>query len=246
MLAAHRRRAGQSQGEALEPAATAEEAEARYWARRRANEARLARAMAELGATEEARLRWLIALTARPLRRLSDDDWAVLDAQLRYLAPHHPDERQEILPWPPVIPGKSARRMIAQTVKALAECLGNFADKKGYICSVPAGQREFAAPQRRGNGRTRAVIGSRFFVRGPAALIHAAVDLLEHVGADRLKRCPFEGSSNSRDPSRSEPPCKKLFLADHRNKEFCTKRHASRTAYLKWWRDTMGGTRAKQ
>lgn len=230
---------GDGRTEALAQGATLEAGEAKYRDRRRAEEARLTRATAELGGTEESRLRWLLAFVRRPLRRLPDEDWAVLHTQLRYLAPHHPGERHELLPWPPDIPGKSERRLIVRAQQALGECLNNLAEGREYECAVPAGRRVFSPPQRRGNGRSRAVIGTRFFVRGPAALIHAAVDMLEHVGADRLKRCPFPGSAQ-------EPACGRLFLAEHRNQAFCSRRHATRAAYLKWWRETKGGTRAKQ
>jgi hypothetical protein len=128
--------------------------------------------------------------------------------------------------------------VIVRAQTALRECLGNLADGREYECDVPAGHRVFSPPLRRGNGRGRAVIGTRFFVRGPAALVHAAVDMLEHVGADRLKRCPFPGSAQ-------EAACGLLFLAAHRNQEFCSRRHATRAAYLKWWREMKGGTRAK-
>jgi len=232
-------RAASDHTEVINEGATLEEAEARYWERRRGHESQLARAMMELGSTEDSRLRFLLALLDRPLKRMTDDEWAVLHTQLRFLAPHHPSERQEILPWPPTVPTTAERRTISRALRALSECLTNLAAGKEYACDVPAGQRVFSPPQRRGNGRGHAVIGTRFFVRGPAAVIHAVIDMLEHVGADRLKRCPFPGSPQER-------PCGRLFLAKHRREVFCTRRHAKRAAYLNWWRDTKGGTRAKQ
>jgi hypothetical protein len=218
---------------------TVEQVEAKYWARRRANEALLERAATELGTTEESKLRWLLAFTERSLKKLTDDDWTMLNTQLRYLVPHHPGERREVMPWPPIVPTLSGRRGIARAQKALRECLTNLAEQREYSCHVPAGQRIFLPPQHRGNGRGRTVISTLFFVQGPAAVIHAAIDMLEYVGADRLKRCPFPGSP-------TEPACGRLFLAKHRREAFCTRRHAKRDAYLRWWRDKKGGTRAKQ
>jgi hypothetical protein len=220
----------------------AQDSDPEYWRQRSENSARLEKAIREIGKTPESRLRWMLATIDRSLRGLSDQDWGVLYNQLRYLAP----EQELALILPTLLhvlpsPSPRLRRLITRALKELREYLAAVAEGKEYECRVPAGRRRFFPPQRHGKGRSRRVtMSTLFFARGalPASLIHTAADMLIAIGGDRLKRCPFEGSTN-------ESPCRKLFLAAHGNREFCSDRHAARAAYLKWWRTTKGGTRAQ-
>jgi len=66
-------------------------------------------------------------------------------------------------------------------------------------------------------------------------LVLACADLLDRLGADRLKRCPLKVNDKS---------CGRLFLA-RRAQKFCSRQHASRAAWLRWLQRHHGGTRAK-
>jgi hypothetical protein len=133
------------------------------------------------------------------------------------------------------------RRRIVRAQAALRDCLTSLAERREYECRMPRGVRLFVPPppRRKAGPRRPAFIQSIFFGRDESArLIQAAVEMLNALGADRLKRCPFAGSTH-------EPPCGKLFLAKRGSKTVCERRHAARTSYLKWWRK-KGGTRAKR
>jgi predicted RNA-binding Zn ribbon-like protein len=68
----------------------------------------------------------------------------------------------------------------------------------------------------------------------PAAVVFKALDLLDEVGADRLKACPLVGSHG---------PCGKIFLA-HGRKKFCTPQHAQKASFQAYL--TRGGDTARK
>jgi len=84
----------------------------------------------------------------------------------------------------------------------------------------------------RGKGR----LHRRFYGTLPTQLLFAAADLLDRLGADRLKVCPLKVD---------EKTCRRLFLA-RRAQKFCSRQHAARAAWLRWLHRHHGGTRAKR
>src|SRR5690349_7179558 len=87
-------------GEMREARLHAQARDPKYWQQLSQQDLRLGRAVMEFGASTESRLKWLLAFPERPLRPLSDDDWGVLNYQLRLIAPINPPQVRGIGPLP--------------------------------------------------------------------------------------------------------------------------------------------------
>ena len=114
-----------------------------------------------------------------------------------------------------------------------------------FTCTVPStdwrfrqveDERRLPKSGKRPAGRWPGRIARASDVPGELALVLAAADLLDLVGAERLLRCPFG-------PAEHAEPCRKVFLATRRQR-YCSKDHSQRAAWMAWL-ERQGGSRAK-
>jgi hypothetical protein len=206
--------------------------EAAYWERRRADGEHRTRAVGGLGRTENSYVKWLLAFIEKPLEGLEDPEWSTLLTQLRFVA-QHTAGTDNILPWPPVVPDEEGRQAIRDAQRDLRTLLRSVAERREFGCDVPAGRWTFRPPSARPRGARQSAPIQRSYSATPSALILAVVDMLDHVGADRVRPCSFSKPD--------QPPCSRVFLANHRNQTFCSpalhRREAVQIAYRKWWRE---------
>jgi len=97
-------------------------------------------------------------------------------------------------------------------------------------------ERRLPKSGKRPGGRWPARIARASDAPGELALVLAAADLLDLVGAERLLRCPFG-------PAEHAEPCRKVFLATRRQR-YCSQDHSRRAAWMAWL-ERQGGSRAK-
>jgi hypothetical protein len=83
--------------------------------------------------------------------------------------------------------------------------------------------------------RTPGGLVRRFSGTLPTRLLVAAADLLDRLGSHRLKTCPHKINGTD---------CGRLFLA-RRAQKYCSRKHATGAAWLRWLEKHHGGTRAK-
>jgi hypothetical protein len=179
-------------------------------------------AVARIGRTPEARVRWFLRFAARDLAGLSpparraawDGVFAVQSRQ-------------------PVRVGLSAlgEAALEATQKALRDAIADFANGRCHDLWVPDMTWTFRPPVRRPTGaRVSAPITrespeaqtGRYVM--PSAVVIAFVDDLNRIGADRLRACPLVIE---------EKRCGQIFLAT-RGQRFCTPRHAQAAAWQKY------------
>ena len=183
----------------------------------------------------EARLRWMLELSARDLSRIGEDEWTRLQCQLVFIVtrmdwagrPMDGAGRPGFLPPGDAFPVSTKNRrgftrILQPQLRALFRAL------------VEEGRHEVHLP-RHGAGHwvisRRGVAAEAHFLGYTwLQIILLAVRLLDQVGAQRLRACPTSG-------------CGRIFLASRRQK-YCTIEHAQGAAWSAYIA-RQGGTRAK-
>src|SRR5262245_25118393 len=173
-------------------------------------------ALARIGRTPEARVRWLLRFAAQDLARLSPPvrraAWDRLFA-VQSRQPVRVPVREVSLP---------------ETQAALRDAIAAFANGRPYDLWVPGMTWTFHPPARRPTGARGSAPITRESAEAqitraamPSAVVTAFVDDLNRIGADRLRACPLEVKAQR---------CGQIFLAT-RGQRFCTPRHAQAAAW---------------
>ena len=203
--------------------------------------------------TPDSQIRWLIQLSEKEdLSQFSDEAWEGLREQLAFLV----GRAQGVLPSAQSLgwPGGATARWRAEAAEAQAElrrCLTALAYRHPFECyalagswhivPVEAGKRRQRKRGRPAKARTRGShsrLHKYFSGRLSAALVLAAVDLLDRAGPERLMACPFTPHSGTQ-------PCGRLFLAIRRQL-FCSTRHSKKKSSLEWERRRKQEGRARR
>lgn len=169
----------------------------------------------------EEKVRWLLRFVQLDLAAASDADWeTVHEGLFRLIRPRsvgygHP-------------PSDRARRQMSATHEELRRCFTELAVGRKYYYTAPSIMWSFAPPASRPAGArtsdpiTRAnelEVGTNY----DASLVFLVIDLLNSIGADRLKACSYRRSAE-------ESTCGRIFIAQRRQK-FCSAEHAQKAAW---------------
>jgi hypothetical protein len=185
-----------------------------------ANDPRL---VAKLRRSPEARLRWLLQFSQADAVK-SDTDFRKTFEVLMYF--------QGGAFWGnhPISGDKCAR--VLEVQRHLRQLFIEMANGRPFHFDAPSSFWAFTPPPPRSSGaRVSARIDrlhSQKVMRGelPAAVVFKTIDLLDEVGADRLKACPLVVAGET---------CGTIFLARGR-KTYCKPQHAQKAANVKYWK----------
>lgn len=196
--------------------------------------------------SSERRIDWLLQFLERDAAEIAKAEWDELCGALNRIigrAIQRPAGRGYWRPWPWPRADQPTARLVAEVIEAqrqLRECL--FLVSRGQFYSGPPAEvswlvlpladdknRRTRRPGRKAEGRGPHVrLGLEARGPLPVALVLAAVDLLNDVGADRLRACPLPLGEEEQ-----QTPCGRLFLA-RRRQLYCTIPHARMAAWRRW------------
>jgi hypothetical protein len=166
----------------------------------------------------EARVCWLLAFSRIPLAQVSRPGWRTMWDGLWLTQSGQPVR---------VGPPADSRRVIAETQEALRDCVEALARGRTATFMAPSLQWVFRPPRRRSPGARTSEKIARWSELNlnwralPVAVVFRFIDLLDEVGADRLRACPLPITGRE---------CGELFLA-RRRQVYCSSAHARRAAW---------------
>jgi hypothetical protein len=172
-----------------------------------------------LGRDPDSRVRWLIAFAGLDVGKLSEAAWRRAWEGVWLL---QSGQRVRVPPPPSRGPVIKAQQTLREAVEALSCGRPYELLVPELIWTLSPAIRRAPGVRRSASIARRSLELSRTRFALPAALNFALVDLLNQVGADRLRRCPLELAGGA--------ACGVIFLAERRQ-TYCSPRHASAAAW---------------